>query len=106
MRTAIVPIIKNKSGKTGDNSNHRPIALVIVCSKITPTPTPPPDFCLRAFNLELHYCAFGTFPKKNSLTECGEKKSFDWRSRYCCKGVSKFKVDMIFIIFHKFNMML
>ena len=35
MKTAIVPIIKNKSEKTCDKSNYnRPIALVTACSKI------------------------------------------------------------------------
>ena len=34
MKTAIVPIINNKSGNTSDKSNYRPIALVTVCSKI------------------------------------------------------------------------
>ena len=32
--TAIVPIIKNKSGNTSNKSNYRPIALVTACSKI------------------------------------------------------------------------
>ena len=34
MKTAIVPIIKNKSGITSDKSNYIPIALVTACSKI------------------------------------------------------------------------
>ena len=34
MKTAIVPIIKNKSGNTSDKSNYRPIALVTSCLKI------------------------------------------------------------------------
>ena len=34
MKTAIVPIIKNKSGNISDKSNYRPIALVTACSKI------------------------------------------------------------------------
>ena len=34
MKTAIVPIIKIKSGNTSDESNYRPIALVTACSKI------------------------------------------------------------------------
>ena len=35
MKTAIVPIIKNKSGNTSDQSNYyRPIAFVTACSKI------------------------------------------------------------------------
>ena len=34
MKTAIVPIIKNKTGDSSDKGNYRPIALVIACSKI------------------------------------------------------------------------
>ena len=34
MKTAIVPIIKNKSGYSSDKANYRPIALVTACSKI------------------------------------------------------------------------
>ena len=34
MKTAIVPIIKNKSGNSSDKSNYRPIALVTACSKL------------------------------------------------------------------------
>ena len=34
MKTAIVPIIKNKTGDSSDKNNYRPIALVIACSKI------------------------------------------------------------------------
>ena len=34
MKTAIVPIIKNKKGYSSDKGNYRPIALVTACSKI------------------------------------------------------------------------
>ena len=34
MKTAIVPIIKNKSGNSSDKANYRSIALVTACSKI------------------------------------------------------------------------
>ena len=34
MKTAIVPIIKNKTGESSDKGNYRPIALVTACSKI------------------------------------------------------------------------
>ena len=34
MKTAIVPIIKNKTGDSSDKSSYRPIALVTACSKI------------------------------------------------------------------------
>ena len=33
MKTAIVPIIKNKTGDTSDKNNYRPIALVTAASK-------------------------------------------------------------------------
>ena len=33
MKTAIVPIIKNKSENSSDKANYRPIALVTTCSK-------------------------------------------------------------------------
>ena len=34
MKTAIVPIIKNKAGNSNDKANYRPIALVTACFKI------------------------------------------------------------------------
>ena len=34
MKTANVPIIKNKTGYSSDKGNYRPIALVTACSKI------------------------------------------------------------------------
>ena len=34
MKTAIVPIIKNKSGNFSDKANYRPIALITACLKI------------------------------------------------------------------------
>ena len=34
MKTAIMPIIKNKTGDTSDKNNYRPIALVQTTSKI------------------------------------------------------------------------
>ena len=34
MKTAIVPIIKNKTGDASDKNNYRPIALVTATSKI------------------------------------------------------------------------
>ena len=33
MKTALVPIIKNKTGDTGDKNNYMPIALVTAASK-------------------------------------------------------------------------
>ena len=43
---------------------------------------------------------------KDSLTPCGEK--FFWMEGHdlAVRGVSKYKVDMIFIIFREFNTML
>ena len=34
MKTAIVPIIKNKTGDTSDKNSYRPIALVTACSEL------------------------------------------------------------------------
>ena len=34
IKTAIVPIIKNKLGNSSDKRNDRPVALVTACSKI------------------------------------------------------------------------
>ena len=33
MKTALVPIIKCKTGNNADKNNYRPIALVTACSK-------------------------------------------------------------------------
>ena len=60
-------------------------------------PLPLRSFALRHLILELHYIVrWGLFPK-NSLTPCGEKK-IDWGHDL---AVSKYKVDMIFIIFRE-----
>ena len=34
MKTAIVPILRNRQGDTSDKNNYRPIAIVIALSKI------------------------------------------------------------------------
>jgi len=34
MSSAVIPIIKNKTGDTSDKSNYRPVAIVTACSKI------------------------------------------------------------------------
>ena len=65
MKTAIVPIIKNKTGDTSDKNNYRPIALVTAASKIF-------ELCLSII-LE-HYLAthdqqFG-FKRKHSTDLC------------------------------------
>ena len=50
MKTAIVPIIKNKTGDSSDKSNYRPIALALVtaCSKIF-------EICLLEMQLIMLY---------------------------------------------------
>ena len=45
---------------------------------------------------------WGLFPK-NSLTSCGKKKISLGGHDLAVRGVSKYKVDMIFIIFREFN---
>ena len=45
------------------------------------------------------------FPK-NSLTPCGKKHFLIGGHDLAVRGVSKYKVDMIFIIFREFNTML
>ena len=69
--------------------------------------SPPPlrFFALTHLILELHYCALVTFPK-NSLTPCVEKNFLIGGLDLAVRGVSKYKVDMIFIIFREFNTML
>ena len=34
MKTAVLPILKNRQGDTSDKNNYRPIAVVIALSKI------------------------------------------------------------------------
>ena len=34
MKTALVPIVKNKTGDTSDKNNYRPIAIVTGASKL------------------------------------------------------------------------
>ena len=62
-------------------------------------------FALTHLILELHYCKLVTFPK-NSLTPCGEKTFLMGGHDLAVRGVSKYKVNMIFIIFREFNTML
>ena len=65
MKTAIVPIIKNKTGDTSDKNNYRPIALVTACSKIF-------EFCILSI-IENYICAhdhqFG-FKKQHATDMC------------------------------------
>ena len=65
MKTALVPIIKNRTGDTGDKNNYRPIALVTAASKIF-------EICLLEI-LEMylitHHHQFG-FKSKHSADMC------------------------------------
>ena len=65
MKTAIVPIIKNKTGDTSDKNNYRPIALVTAASKIF-------ELCLSIIledYLVTHDQQFG-FKRKHSTDLC------------------------------------
>ena len=65
MKTAIVPIIKNKTGDTSDKNNYRPIALVTAASKIF-------ELCLSVIlenYLFTHDQQFG-FKSKHSTDFC------------------------------------
>ena len=86
-----------------DMTNFNPIRSGGVAFK---APAPLSFFALTHLILELHYCAFGTFPKKNSLTPCGENKFLIGGHDLAVREVSKYKVDMIFIFFREFNTML
>ena len=67
---------------------------------------PPPIFCSHAFNFGAALLCVGDFSPKNSLTPCGEKKILIGGHDLAVRGVSKYKVDMIFVIFREFNTML
>ena len=65
MKTAIVPIIKSKTGNSSDKNNYRPIALVTACSKIF-------ELCLLEIielYLDTHDNQFG-FKKQHSTDMC------------------------------------
>ena len=66
---------------------------------------PPLIFCPHAFNFGATLLCVGDFSPKNSLTPCG-KKILIGGHNLAVRGVSKYKVDMIFIIFREFNTML
>ena len=65
MKTALVPIIKNKTGDTSDKNNYRPIALVTACSKIF-------ELCILPI-IENYICThhhqFG-FKKQHAIDMC------------------------------------
>ena len=65
MNTAIVRIIKSKTGNSGDKNNYRPIALVTACSKIF-------DLCLLEIielYVDTHDNQFG-FKRQHSTDMC------------------------------------
>ena len=65
MKTAIVPIIKCKTGNSSDKNNYLPIALVTACSKIF-------ELCLLEIievYLDTHDHQFG-FKKQHSTDMC------------------------------------
>ena len=65
MKTAIVPMIKCKTGNTADKNNYRPVALVTACSKIF-------ELCLLEIiekYLDTHDHQFG-FKKQHSTDMC------------------------------------
>ena len=65
MRTAIVPIIKTKTGDTSDKNNYRPIALVTAASKLF-------EICILEVletYLLTHDLQFG-FKSKHSIDMC------------------------------------
>ena len=75
MKTAIVPIIKNKTGDTSDKNNYRPIALVTAASKIF-------ELCLSIIledYLVTHDQQFG-FKRKHSTDNAS--KAFDKINHY------------------------
>ena len=69
-------------------------------------PPPPPIFCPHAFNFVATLLCVREYSQKNNLTPCGEKKILIGGHDLAVRGVSKYKVDMIFIIFREFNTML
>ena len=64
------------------------------------------NFVLTHVILKLHYCALGTFPQKIVLHRVWENNCLIGGQNLAARGVSKFKVDLIFIIFRKFDIKL
>ena len=65
MKTAIVPIIKNKTGDTSDKNNYRPIALVTDCSKMV-------ELCILSI-IENYICTHNhqfCFKKQHATDMC------------------------------------
>ena len=53
-------------------------------------------YALTHLSLERHYCALGTL-QKNSLTPCDEKNNLIGGHDLAVRGVSKYKVQIIFV---------
>ena len=70
------------------------------------SPPPPPIFCSHAFNFGAALLCVGDISQKNRLAPCGEKIFLIGGHDLAVRGVSKYKVDMIFVIFREFNKML
>ena len=66
----------------------------------------PPIFCPHAFNFGATLLCVGDFSPKIFFTAYGEKKILIGGHDLAVRGVSKYKIDMIFIIFREFNTML
>ena len=67
--------------------------------------SPPPIFCSHAFNFGATLLCVGDFSPK-IVGIGGHKIMTPNPSKNFVRGVSKYKVDMIFVIFREFNTML
>ena len=70
------------------------------------SPPPPQIFCPYAFNFGAILLCVGDFSPKNSFNTVWQKKILIRGHDLAVRGVSKYKVDMIFVIFREFNMRL
>ena len=61
---------------------------------------------ISAFIFGAALLCVGDFSQNNSLTPCGEKIFLMGGHDLAVRGVSKYKVDMIFIIFREFTTVL
>ena len=69
-------------------------------------PPPPPIFCSHAFNFGAALLCVGDFSPKISQNTVWRKTILIGGHDLAVRGVSKYKVDMIFVIFCEFNTML
>ena len=90
--------------KLKKNSNINPIRSGV--GEGFKSPPPPLIFCQHAFNFGATILCVVDFSPKNSLTLCGENFFLIGGHDLGVRGVSKYKVDMIFVIFREFNTML